>query len=190
MKSYSAYFVKSGLNETVQKLFRPVAEVPDSQWLVCEYKQGASVPDDPVLWGKKSLTEEKSKQSGEIIYLYASFPDSFVYEHAIDGRLLRKLVWFPMLDDDWTPGWLCVQGDREEWEDQFFRQANLDLALEHEGYKFEEFDKMDNFPEREEEIRKLWEEKKIKEQDVIPPGDAGFAFVVEKFFGLKKPENG
>ncbi|MCE1246821.1 MAG: hypothetical protein LWY06_09265 [Firmicutes bacterium] len=189
MKSFSVYYVKTHSIEKVQAYFKPVEAMPDSDWLVCGYKPGAYAPDDSILLGEESLTEEKSKQFGDIIYLYASFPDSFVYEHSRDGELLRKLVWYPMLDDEWNPGWLCVRGEREEWEDQFFREANLNLALEHERDKFEELDIMDSFPEREEEIRRLWAEKRIKEQDVIPTGDAGFAFTVEKFFGLKRPES-
>ena len=45
--------------------------------------------------------------------------------------LARKLVWFPLLDnDDWQCGWLCAEGEPEEWEKIFFSPHNLKQFLE------------------------------------------------------------
>ena len=134
MKSYSAYFVKSEINDKIRRMFKlePVTAVPDSPWLVCNLINNASPPNDDVLWGEKSLTAAKSELLGEVIFLYASTPDSLAYEHSNNGKLIRKLVWFPMLDDDWTPGWLYAYGEREEWENILFSPQNLARVLEEE----------------------------------------------------------
>jgi hypothetical protein len=122
MPSFSGYFVKSNEVEQITRLLGAPEGVADTPWFVAKYSPGASPPSDDVLWGRASLTEEKSQQLGEVIYLFAdTSTGGFVYEHAQDGKLVRKLVWFPLLDDDWTPGWLCAVGVREGWETALFR---------------------------------------------------------------------
>jgi hypothetical protein len=191
MKSYSSYFVKTEETEAVRrvmgKLSKPLL-VPGSPWLVVEYTKGASPPRDEVLWGKASLTLEKSKALGEVIFLFAdTSPDSFVYEHALGGELLRKLVWFPMLDDSWTPGWLSVEGTPEEWESALFRPERLPALLESERDRLVEKGELARFPEREAELRLLWSERSIRAGATLPDCDGSVARLVEREFGLLHP---
>ncbi len=202
MKSYSAFFVRADSIEELEvragggqrnKLYLGITsavKVEGSQWIIFSYHPGDGPPDDEVLWGKASLAEKRSETLGEIIFLYAdtSGDDFFVYEHARDGVMLRKLVWFPMLDDDWTPGWLYVQGEPEQWEAEvFFRPNRLSEVIENERINYEERGEDDRFPEREAAIRCLWEKRSIAAGDTIPSCDGTVALVVEKHFGLRRP---
>lgn len=196
MKSYSAWFIRSSVGELEQRaggqrklslLFHPVVDT-GSPWLLCNFREGAAPPADDVLWGDVSLTEGRSKTFGEIIYLYADYsPASFVYEHARDGRIVRKLVWFGLLDDEFTPGWLCAQGEPEEWESALFRTEQLTCALEAERARCEERGESDRFPERESEVRRVWRDRAVPARSTVPPGDGTVARLVEKHFGLILP---
>ena len=188
MKSYSAYFVCNDNIEMLQKYFGKKVEIVDSSWTMCAYYPGDGPPDDYILYGDTSLTEILSKTLGEIIFLYGDTSiDSFVYEHSHQGVLLRKLVYFPLLDDDWNPGWICVQGTSEKWEnDIFFTAKNLSYIIEQEKWIYEEKNQMNQFAEREAEIRRIWENCEINAGSTIPPCDGTVAIAVEKYFGIKR----
>ncbi len=200
MKSYSACFIRgidaqelerrAGGERKLRMTFGEVITQPGSEWLICSFRKGASCPPDDVLWGKASLIEAQSKTFGEMISLFGD-RDSFVYEHARDGVMLRKLVWFPMLDDDWTPGWLYVQGQPEDWEaSMFFTPQKLarTIADEKERYSFEGKD--DAFPARESEIRTLWEKGAIAAMTTLPYCDGTVALGVEKHYGIHSEAQG
>lgn len=188
MKSYSIYFAKTAQVDAVKKVLGPPAEIPGSPWLLCGYRPDASPPDDDVLWGNTSLVLRKSESLGEIIYLFSDrSPDSLVYEHARDGKMLRKLVWFPMLDDDWTPGWLCAQGEREEWEDALFRPETLQRAIKSERDAYRDRGEAALFPQREAELRACFERREIAAPGQWPACTGDVALLVERHFGLSRP---
>jgi hypothetical protein len=188
VKSYSAYFVRGSAPDVAGRVLGRAETVAESSWVVCGYRRGASPPDDEVLWGRRSLTAACSGQLGEVIFLFAdSSPDSFVYEHARDGVLLRRLVWFPMLDDDWTPGWLCAEGQAEEWESALFSPAQLARVLEDERDSYADRGEEQRFPEREAEIRRAFSERIIAANATIPRADGTVALLVEQHFGLRRP---
>jgi len=188
MKSYSAYFVTTGNIDVVKKALGAPVEIPGSPWLLCGYRPDASPPDDDVLLGNASLVQRKSETLGEIIYLFSDrSPASLVYEHAREGKLLRKLVWFPMLDDDWTPGWLCAQGEQESWEDALFRPDALQRAIENERDAYRDRGEASLFPRREAELRAYFEKRVIIAPGTWPECSGDAALLVERHFGLSRP---
>src|SRR5689334_8569096 len=107
MKSYSAYFVRADKAEEAQEVLGKVEPIADSSWVMCSFHKDDGPPDDAVLEGRESLTKAKSQKLGEVFFVYGDTSmDAFVYERARDGVLLRKLVWFAFLGDDWTSGWV------------------------------------------------------------------------------------
>lgn len=197
MGSYSASYIKNkslgdltslaGGERKLQLIFGQVKVFPDSPWLVCRFRDGAGPPADDVLWGNASLIEQESKTYGEMIFVYSDVSaDSFVFEHAREGVLLRKLVWFPMLDDDWTPGWLCAQGEPEPWEaDFFFRPEALRRTIEEERSISEFQDQPESFASLEAEIRHIWETRTITAMTRFPKCDGTVAIAVERIFGIR-----
>lgn len=184
--SYSACYIRTDDAEAVKKRFPHAVVVEGSPWVAS--KQSDSPPADDVLWGRASLTEQLSAQLGEVVFLFAdTSPDSFVYEHSRGGALLRKLVWFPLLDDDWTPGWLCAHGEPEEWEAPLFRPQQLSQALDEEEAIYAERGEEDRFAERAAEIRRVFEARTIAAGTTIPRADASVARLVERHFGLQRP---
>jgi len=188
MGSYSAYFLQTGNADEAVRLLGTTSAVEGSAWLVAAFRPGDSPPRDNVLWGEVSLTKEMSATLGEIIFLYAdSSTNGFGYEHSRDGVLLRKLVWFPMMDDDWTEGWLCAEGTPEPWESALFRPGRLEGVIEEARGSFEERGDGASFPEREAAIRKSWDEQRIVAMTTYPSCDATVALLVERHFGLVRP---
>ncbi|OLP17395.1 hypothetical protein BST81_16500 [Leptolyngbya sp. 'hensonii'] len=187
MKSYSAYFVRLSSMEEARSRFSTVEPIADSPWLMCDFRKDAPPPDDEVLEGQKNLTQEKSRRLGEILFVYGDTSvDGFVYEHACDGTLLRKLVWFPLLDDDWTAGWLCADGEPEPWETALFREDSLARFLENERQRLEDEGMEDAFPEREAEIREIWSAKQIMAGKTFPSCDGTVALLVEQSYGIQR----
>jgi len=205
MKSYDVYYVKlddlaelerrAGGERKLRMTFSKADKPQGSPWLVCNYCDGASPPDDRVLSGEASLAGPRSQTFGEVIYIFANMPDSLVYEHALDGKMLRKLVWFPLLgpdtadvDDDWTPGWLCTEGEPEPWEASiFFRPEKLPEAIEGEKMRFADRGREDGFAGREMTIRKMWDDHTIAANETLPYCDGTVAFAIEKHFGIPSP---
>jgi len=143
-----------------------------------------------VPWGRASLTEAPSRAlATEVLYLFGdtSGDGSFVYEHAKDGALVRKLVWFPLLDDAWTAGWLCALGRGEPWEAALFRPGALASTLELERDRFDEQGKAADFPAREARIRQSWADHRIEAGTSFPPADGTVTALLEKHFGLVRP---
>lgn len=200
MKSYSVCYIKDKTLEDIERLaggerklrmtFGSINVHPDSPWLECSYRKDDSPPSDEALFGETSVIDKKSEIFGEMIFLFADTSDSFYYEHAHNGVLLRKLSWFPLLDDDWTPGWICVQGEPEPWEsDFFFNEKALLRTIEEERSLYDFEKRSDYFPSREKEIRQIWENRKILTKTVLPKCDGTVAMHVEKVFELKHKEN-
>lgn len=194
MKSYSAYFVRTDDPEALRAKLgrvdsRSVEPVAGSAWVSWSYRPDDGPPRDDYLWGRASITEGRSAKLGEVIYLWADTrAEAFVYEHARDGALLRKLVWFPVVDDDGTPGWLCAQGEPEPWETALFRPESLDGVLAEERDRLDERGQGESFPAREAAVRRIWEERRIEARDTVPRADGTVALLVEAHFGLVRPE--
>ena len=203
MKSYAAYFVRGpsiaalehrvGGERKLRILFGTVDAFVDTPWLTCGFAKDAAPPDDGVLWGRYSLTQLISKTLGEVLYLYVDHSDgSFVYEHARDGILQRKLTWFPLLDpsraavdSDFSPGWLCARGDAEPWESAaFFRPEQLTQAIQAERERYQDNGKSGDFLGREQALRRMWNEYSIRALETLPNG-AAYAWQVEAQFRLR-----
>ena len=187
MKSYSCYFVRTAELEKARTLFAKVEVLPDSDWLMCGFRADDSPPEDEVLCGEESLTEAKSKQLGEVIFVYGDTSiDGFAYEHSRNGQLLRKLVWFALLDDDWTSGWVCVTGETEDWEATLFNANNLAQCLEYARQKLEDEGREEEFTELEAEIQQTWQLKQIVAGKTYPYCDGTVALLVERSYGIKR----
>ena len=187
MKSYSAFFARAENLDRALEIFGEAEPIEGTAWLLCAYDVGASPPNDDVLWGRESLTLERSKQVGEIVFVYGdTSTEGFVYEHARDGELLRKLVWFPMLDEDWTAGWLCVVGTPEDWEQVLFRPDKLESYVDLERMRYEDEGRESEFASREAEIRRSWAGGRIEAGTAFPSCDGTVALVVERSFGIDR----
>jgi len=203
MKSYAAHFVRgpsiaalaqrAGGERSLRTLLGTIEAFVDTPWLSCGFVKDAAPPDDGVLWGRYSLTQLKSKTVGEVLYLYADHSDgSFVYEHARDGILRRKLTWFPLLDPsradvdgDFSPGWLCARGAAEPWEQAaFFRSEQLAHAIEAERERYLDKGRSGDFPAREQALRDIWSECSIRRLETLPNG-AAHGWQVEAHFRLR-----
>lgn len=189
MKSYSAYFVKNrDIDiESVRKIFRHAAPAAGGSWLLGEMRRDAGPPDDEALNGEVSLASPPSETLGEVVFVYGDTSiDGFVYEHAQDGKLLRKLVWFPMLDDDWTAGWICAQGAPEDWETALFRADALERLIERERENYAESGRNGEFPAHEIELRTAWAEGRIEAGRTYPECDGTAALLVERIYGIER----
>ena len=186
MRSFGAYFVRATDSSTVQGVLGPTVVVPGSAWTVSGYRKEPSPPADDVLWGRKCLTDEASRALGEVVYLYADVSsESFFYEHARGGRLLRKLSWFALLDEDWNHGWLCVEVEPEEWEAALFRPDQLEAALELEREAHAGDDA--GLASREQELHAIWRDRRLEPGARVPPADGSVARLVERHLGLIHP---
>jgi hypothetical protein len=189
MKSYSVYFVRNTNIELVTSIFSIVDILPDSEWLMCNFNKDDYPPDDDVLWGTVSMTIDKSVLLGEVLFLYGDTScDGFVYEHAVNGKMLRKLVWFPMLDDDWTAGWLYVTGNSEEWESQLFHERQFIQYLEQEQARLEDLGLVDQLGAIAQEIKEAWEKKQIIAGKTFPPCDGTVPLLVEEYYKIHRPK--
>jgi hypothetical protein len=188
MKSYSAYFVRTTAIENAHTIFgKRVEPLPGSPWLLCGYEPDDELPDDEVLFGEASLTEAKSGQLGEIFFVYGDTSvDWFVYEHASDGKLLRKLVWFTLPDDEWNSGWVCVEGDPEDWETALFRTDGLTRYLENERQRLNEEGHEDEVAAMEAQTQQLWDLKQVTVGKTLPFCDGTVAILVEKSYGINR----
>ena len=111
-------------------------------------------------------------------------------EHTRDGAVLRKLAYFPLLDDECTPGWVCVQEEPEPWETEvFFNDRLLRWTLDKERATFEFENRLEGFPAREAEIRQYWQNRRIATGEKIPPCDGMMAMRLEEALGLKHREH-
>ncbi|MGV8125273.1 MAG: hypothetical protein AB2L14_36455 [Candidatus Xenobiia bacterium LiM19] len=201
MVSYSVYYLKDRTLEDMERLagsekdigfdFGRINAFPDSPWLECSFNGDDYPPDDAALSGELSVIQKLSERLGEVIFLFCSKPDSFYFEHARDGVLLRKLVWMPMLDDFGTPGWICAQGESEPWEREFFfseKKRSLAIQKERDLLSMEpDFDTI--FPAREAEIRRIWENREITGGNAFPACDWTVAIPVEKIYGLQHKDD-
>ncbi len=187
MKSYSAFYVRAENPEKARQRFRSVEPIAGSPWWMCDFRKDASPPVDDVLWGNAALAVQPSQLAGEVLFLFGDVPTGgFVYEHARDGIMLRKLVWYPMLDDDWTPGWLCAQGEPEGWEAALFRDDQLEFVLEAERERLAAAGP-GAFAEAEPEIRRIWGARQILAGKTFPPADGTVAQRVERSYGIQRP---
>lgn len=202
MKSYSAMYMKAANLEELQersggqfqKYYSKARQVPGTDWVLAEYSPDDYPPDDEYMSGEESLVLAKSEIYGELIYLYGDFSyDLFAYEHVRDGEMLRKLVWcsgldpeLAEIDDESTPGWLCVEGEPESWEAAIlFSPADLERQIEREKDMYAYQERSDNFPAREARLRQAWETRTISPQTTFPFCDGTVAIAVEEFLGLK-----
>lgn len=197
MKSYSCYFIKSNDSEALRAKLGPtdsrsLQPVEGSEWIPWRFHRDDEAPDDEILNGEGSIADQQSSRLGEeVIFLFADrSSDAFVYEHARDGQLIRKLVWFPMLDDDWTAGWTHASGESEPWEATLFEPNRLSDVLDTERSAFEERGALDEFTAQELKIRRMWIEKRIETGNTFPRADATVATLVEEHFGLVLPRRG
>jgi hypothetical protein len=181
---YSAFFLKTAASdEQLRKRFARVQTHPEADWKVCNYGNDFV---DGLFEGDDDFTLDLSARFGEVIFLCIdSRNDQFDYEHSREGQLLRKLCWS---SDGSESTWLAVAGDREPWEDSsLFSQANLAKALEMLKYIVED-EGADDFEDRAENLRTLWERKEYLLEQPWPIGDAHYVDVIQKHFGLKLPE--
>jgi len=187
MKSYSIYLVKNADLDAISKAFGKAEPVPSSPWVRCGYDRDAEPPDDDVLYGDESLTQARSEELGEVIFVYGDTSiDGFVYEHARDGELLRKLVWFQMLDDAWTAGWTCVEGEPEPWEAALFSAIQLQQFLEHERATHQDEGRAEEFEAYAEQVRAHWESGRIVAGRSYPECDGTVAMLVERHYGVER----
>ncbi|BAZ85266.1 hypothetical protein [Dolichospermum compactum] len=136
--------------DIAQAGFSKIVPIVDSSWLLCDFCKDDYPPEDEVLWGQESITEFKSPELREIIFVYGDTSvDGFVYEHRLNGVLVRKLVWFPLLNDDyWESGWLCVEGESEDWEKALFTSESRERFMGYARERYANEGKETDFPSR------------------------------------------
>ena len=137
---------------------------PDVQFK--EVNLSSEAPD----FDDKDLTAF-SKDNDDVIYLAEQENVGFIhYEHWQNGLLLRRLKY----NDDYS--WLSSDGEPEKWEtDLLFSLENLSKTLE-----FYE-------PERHEEIKKIWERKRIQSGDAFPIlGSINLIQILKQFWNFPK----
>lgn len=181
---YSAYFLKTAApDEQLRKRFSRVQTHPESDWKICNYGNDFV---DGLFEGDEDFTLDLSARFGEVIFVCIdSSNDQFDYEHSREGQLLRKLCWS---SDGSESTWLAVAGEREPWEDSsLFSGANLTKALEMLKYIVED-EGADDFEERAETLRTLWERKEYLLEQPWPIGDAHYVDVIMQHFGLRLPQ--
>jgi hypothetical protein len=189
MKSYSAYFVRAAALEAAQAVFgASVQPLPDSPWLLCAYQPDDELPDEDVLRGETSLTQAKSAALGEVFFVYGDTSvDWFVYEHAQDGELLRKLVWATLPEGDWDDcGWALAEGAPEAWEAALFRADGLARHLENEAQRLQDEGRGAEVAAMQADAEKLWAAKQITAGQTLPMGDGTVAMLVEKSYGIDR----
>ncbi len=178
MGSYSAFFIAGNDLASARAALGTAAEVPGAAWVIAGLYEGASPPADAMLEGRSSYTEALSRKLGDVVFLFAdSSTAAFVYEHAKDGALIRKLVWFPMLGDDWSLGWICAEGEPEAWESALFTPDGLERSLRRAPGE-------EDAGAGEAEIRAAWEAHRITAGKAYPGCDATVARVVERSLGV------
>ncbi len=187
MKSYSLFLVKnSALNEAQQPLghTEPVA---GTSWVRYQFTKDADPPDDEILTGEASLTESLSETLGEVIFVYGDTSiDGFVYEHADQGEMLRKLVWFPMLDDEWNAGWIFVDGQPESWEQILFKEDRLASYLERLRAQYADEGHGESFDRCAQQVQEDWATGEIHAGNRYPECDGTMALVIESHYGVER----
>ena len=187
MKSYATLLIRTDDLDAVRQRYRSAQAVPGTPYVRAYYDRDAEPPDDEVINGDESLTLALSEQYGEAIYAYGdtSF-DGFVYEHAQDGELLRKLVWFPLDDGgSFANGWVCVEGEPEAWEAALFRPDALDRLTYNERLRYQDEGMDNDWPEAEARIREHWAAGRITAGFSYPDCDGTAASLVERHYGVE-----
>ena len=187
MRSYSVYLVKGNNLEQAQQVFGSAEIVNGSEWMRCRFTKDDEPPEDEVLFGDESLTQVKSEILGEVVFVFGDTSvDGFVYEHSKNGEIVRKLVWFPMLDDDWNSGWICVEGEPEIWEESLFREDKLVRFLANERDRYNEEGIETEYQEYANRIREDWTNKNIVTGHTYPECDGTAILLVERYYGVER----
>lgn len=182
---FCGFFVKkSGQSEDVLKAhFQTIWTTEGSEWWVCnwdrDYIDGVFEPDS-------SFTIEKSAALGDVLFLCMdTMNDQFEYEHSRDGELIRKLSW---CTDGSESTWMTVDGELEGWEkDSLFGERNLVSTLEYLGYSIE--DEPEEVQQtRQQEMKERFARFEYTIDSPWPRGDAYFALVAAKVWGIELPE--
>jgi hypothetical protein len=181
MRSFSVYFLRTTKIETSQQRFGSLKALPDCPWIQAAFCPDDYPPDDPILLGEETLAVTPSATLGEVIFLYGDTRDDwFIYEHARDGHLLRKLVWCPLLDDDWNAGWVVVEGEPEPWETQLFSPHGLTGCIEREELE----------PalqaQWQAELEAAWASQTLTQGKTYPPCDGTVVWMVQDFYGIPR----
>ncbi len=184
MKSYSVYLVANSDIDAIRSLFRLVETIDGTPWVRCGFEKDAEPPDDEVLAGEESLARDYSAQLGEVVFVYGDTSvDGFVYEHARDGEILRKLVWFPAPPDG-TPRWMCADGEPEAWEKKLYDPARLEWFLNLERERYGDEGRADDFGAYERQVKSEWGSGRILEGRLYPDCDGTVAQLVERHYGI------
>lgn len=187
MRSYSVYLVKGTNLEQAKQVFGSAEIVDGSDWMRCCFTKDDEPPEDEVLVGDESLTKATSETLGEVVFVYGDTSvDGFVYEHSRNGEIVRKLVWFPMLDDDWNSGWICTEGEAETWETSLFGEDRLERFLASERDRHNDEGKETEFEEYAESVREDWAMKRIETGNRYPECDGTVALLVERQYGVER----
>lgn len=168
--NYCAHFIRSVKDlDVVRNRFPQTLFTPDkSEWLVGDYSEPQS---DAVYEPDISIIRDFSgRAKAEVVYIFVDgMTDMFRYEHALNGRLLRKLLF---LNNGLTAIWLAAEGRPEPWEDDLIFSARaLKRALQSGwiqcGVQRGERDAEQQERFRE-ELRTLYHEKRFVLNDVWP----------------------
>ena len=183
---YTAFFVRKGAHDAaVRQRYPRARDLPASLWWICQY--GDDFPDG--LFEGREMTVELSVQLGEVIFVCLdSANDQLEYEHSRDGQVLRKLTW---ASDGSESTWLSVAGEPESWERTvLFSPPRLSHALERLEWQMEDLGADAAWLTREsEQVRACFREQRYRLAGQVPPGDAFFADLIRRYFGLLLPDD-
>jgi hypothetical protein len=181
---YTAVFVRKGAQDTaVARRYPRALDIPASLWWVCEYGDHYASG----LFEGLEMTPELSAELGEVILLgLDAANDQLEYEHSRDGQLLRKLTW---ASDGSQSTWLSVAGEPESWETSvLFSPPRLAHALERLSWQMEDLGADAEWLALEsEQVRACFRAQCYRLAGQVPPGDAYFADLIRRHFGLLLP---
>jgi hypothetical protein len=133
------------------------------------------------------FTKDISVEFGETIFIGVDTSnDQFDYEHSQAGIVIRKLSW---ISDGCQSKWGWVEGDTEEWENNtIFSEDNFAKTIEMSKYDDHlQLLPEDEFLQKQQEIRSLWENKQYLLDENLPLCDATIGIAIQNFFGIKMP---
>lgn len=188
--AFSSYFVKHP--QDLEALGRELGRVdaqPGYDWVACGF--GNCMESGDLDASTSFISEQLSTKFHEMIFLFVDAKnDQICYEHAREGKLLRKLL---RLSDGFTAKWAVVEGELEQWEESaIFGQSALPRAIGSDFFHYDHNLDEERGPEELErfldDLRALYRDRQFQVGDIWPLADSEkMAEAITKHFGISIP---
>jgi hypothetical protein len=145
-----------------------------SAWVALDWSDSGPAES----WDPTATVCARHAAVGETIFLAAdTSSDQLVYEHVVDGVIVRKLMW---ISDGARSQWEHAAGAAEPWElTALFSEralASAVQAIEEEGENGDV-----------DEVRQAFAMRRVIVGTGFPPGDATLMIAIERHFGIVRP---